>query len=270
MASLQSHQAMYGYIIKLVEQHIETEDDMLILEALKHNDIKHACQAIRDAGSGEVTFQHLTLRFGSDAEQSVYQFDLSTKVKYSLDLFSLYLALRQTNFQLETFHPDLISNVVVPIQTSALLWKPGKVFFEQVIICHKKPFSHVIPSLQLSSEQEDTEATHHLIEEIREYAYSLWFEVSPPCPELEQIIALSPSMLKLSVSMECKENQRAFLPVVRLLRKHKVKWVASRVASQKELNQYKLLGARYYFGYFSDIPTALSFKTFSNEDDYWQ
>lgn len=269
MVNLNSHQAMYGYIIKLMEEHVETEDDMLLFEALKHNDIKHACQAIRDTRSGEVEFQHLTLRFGGDGEQSVYQFDLSQNIKYCLDLFSLYLALRQTRFQLETFHPDLISNVVVPLQVQALTWQPGNVFFEQVVQCHKKAFAHVIPSLQMGDESSLLPAATHLVEQIDEFAYALWFEVTPPCPLFERIAQFKPAMLKLSVSLEDKENRQAFLPIVRLLKKHKLNWVASRVASQKELNQYKLLGASYYFGYFSDIPTSLSFKTFENENEVW-
>lgn len=269
MVNLNSHQAMYGYIVKLMEEHVETEDDMLLFEALKHNDIRHACQAIRETRSGEVEFQHLTLRFGGDGEQSVYQFHLSRKIQFCFDLFSLYLALRQTRFQLETFHPDLISNVVVPLQTEALTWPAGNLFFEQVIQHHKKAFEHVIPSLQLNNDLELSSETVHLIEQIDQYAYALWFEVAPPCPLFERIAQFHPAMLKLSVSLENKENRQAFLPIAKLLKKHKLKWVASRVASQKELNQYKLLGASYYFGYFSDIPTSLSFKTFDAENDLW-
>ncbi|MCG9597146.1 diguanylate phosphodiesterase [Vibrio sp. Isolate25] len=267
MANLNSHQAMYSYIAKLMEEHLETEDDQLIHQALIHNDIRHACQAIRAANSGEVEFQHLTLRFGGDGEQSVYQFNLSQQVKYCLDLFSLYLALRQTHFQLETFHPDLISNVVVPLQVEALIWPPGEYFLEQVILCHKKALTHVIPSLQLSHSLGFDSSVESLIECVEEYAYALWFEVTPPYPLLEQLACYQPAMLKLSVSLEEKQDRMALLPIVRFLKKYKLKWVASRVASQKELNQYKLLGASYYFGYFSDIPTPLSFKTFASEYD---
>jgi EAL domain-containing protein (putative c-di-GMP-specific phosphodiesterase class I) len=67
-------------------------------------------------------------------------------------------------------------------------------------------------------------------------------------------------MVKVSVSLKEKQDRQAFLPIVKLLRRHKLKWVASRVATQTELNQYKLLGAHCYFGYFSDIPTSLSFR----------
>lgn len=268
MDNLNSHQAMYGYIIKLMEEHAETTDDELLFEALKHNDIKHACQAIREIRSEEVEFQHLTLRFGGEGEQSVYQFDLSENIQYCLDLFSLYLAIRQTQFQLETFHPDLISNVVVPLKIDALNWPQGQTFFQQVVQCHGKAFAHVIPSLQMSDNGFTTE-TYQLIEKIEQSAYSVWFEVSPPCDRLEHIAALKPAMLKLSISLADKENGQVLIPVIKQLRKNKIKWVASRVASQKELNQYKLLGASYYFGYFSDIPTALSFKTFENDSEVW-
>lgn len=269
MDNLNSHQAMYGYIIKLMQEHAETTDDALLFEALQHNDIKHACQAIREIRSEEVEFQHLTLRFGGDGEQSVYQFDLSQNIQYCLDLFSLYLAIRQTQFQLETFHPDLISNVVVPLRLDALDWPQGQTFFEQVVQCHGKAFAHVIPSLQLNSAQGFNPQALLLIEKIEQSAYSVWFEVSPPCEMLGQIAALKPAMLKLSISLEEKENRQALIPVIKQLRKNKIRWVASRVASQKELNQYKLLGASYYFGYFSDIPTALSFKTFESDSEVW-
>lgn len=269
MDNLNSHQAMYGYIITLMEEHAETADDVLLFEALKHNDIKHACQAIRDTRSEEVVFQHLTLRFGGDGEQSVYQFDLSQNIQYCLDLFSLYLALRQTQFQLETFHPDLISNVVVPLQVEALDWPAGQHFFDQVVQCHGKAFAHVIPSLQLNPSRGFTSSIYQLIEKIDQFAYSVWFEITPPSELFEQIAALKPAMLKLSISLEDKENRLSLLPVIKQLKKNKITWVASRVASQKELNQYKLLGASYYFGYFSDIPTALSFKTFENDNEVW-
>ncbi|MDN3609460.1 diguanylate phosphodiesterase [Vibrio ostreicida] len=260
MANLNSQQALYGHIVTLMQEHLEKDDDHVVYEALTHNDIRHACQAIRQTDSGEIEFQHLTLRFGNDDEQSVDQFDLSPNVKYCLDLYSLSLALHQTGFQLDTFHPDLISNVVVPVQVEALIWGPGHAFFKQIIQGHKLALAHVIPALQLSEQLGFNPAVVELIERIDNFAYALWFEVSPPCALLESLTQFKPSMLKLAVSLDTKHDRNAFLPIVRYLKKHKLKWVASRVASQKELNQYKLLGASYYFGYFSDIPTSLSFK----------
>lgn len=38
---------MYDYLCDLALQHIVTDDDQLVFDALKHNDIQHACQAIR-------------------------------------------------------------------------------------------------------------------------------------------------------------------------------------------------------------------------------
>jgi hypothetical protein len=255
---------MYRYIIGLFKNNLETDDDILLFEALEHNDIKHACQAIREAYSGEVIYQHLTLRFGENAEQSVYQYQLSTQIKYCLDLFSFYLALRQSRFQLETFHPDFINNVVVPIQLNALTWPPGQYFLSQLFSHHKKALAHVIPSIQIQSDIESVESIAPLLEKIEGYAHTFWFEVSPPYDQFEQLMVFKPSMVKVSVSLKEKQDRQAFLPIVKLLRRHKLKWVASRVATQTELNQYKLLGAHYYFGYFSDIPTSLSFRHIDN------
>ncbi len=270
MASLKSYQAITLYIDKLMETHLETEDDRLVHHAFRHNDIRHACQAIRETRSGDVKFQHLTLRFGGGGEQSVYQFELSKKIAYCLDLYSLYLALRQTQFQMETFHPDLISSVVVPLELEALTWQPGREFFAQVLQCHKRAFSHVIPSLQLNEQSIASPDGQNLIEQIREFAHALWCEAVAPCSYLEQLKTFKPDVLKLAITLEDKESRMAYLPIIRFVKKHNIQWVASRVVCQKELSQYRLLGANYYFGYFSDIPTPLSLTNFGSENNNWQ
>lgn len=265
MVNLISTKAMYDYLCGLALQHIVTDDDQLVFDALKHNDIQHACQAIRETKTGEVEYQHLTLRFGLRGEQSVYQFQLSEQMQYCLDLYSLYLALRQTQFQLETFHPDLISNVVVPIRIDALLWQPGAHFLNQMIQFHNAAFQHVIPSLQADETLCLHDRVTPLVEQLKDNAFALWFEVSTHQTHFERITEFAPDMIKLSVTMENKQEQHAFLPIARFLRGNHISWVAGRVASQSELNRYRLLGASYYFGYFSDIPTSLSFKSFDDE-----
>lgn len=265
MDNLISNKAMYDYLCCLAEEHIVTEDDKLVFDALKHNDIQHACQAIRETKTGEVEYQHLTLRFGSRGEQSVYQFELSEQMLFCLDLYSLYLALRQTQFQLEAFHPDLISNVVVPIHVDALLWQPGAHFLEQMIQFHNAGFQHVVPSLQADKVLCLHERVGTLVEQLKENAFALWFEIATNQIHFEHIVDFEPDMIKLSVTIENKEDQHAFLPIARFLRRNQFPWVAGRVASQVELNRYRLLGASYYFGYFSDIPTSLSFQSFDDE-----
>lgn len=265
MANLISTQTMYKYICDLAQGHIETDDDELVFNALKHNDIKHACQAIREVKTGEVEFQHLTLRFGARGEQSVYQFTLSTHMQYCLDLFSLYLALRQTQFQLEAFHPDLISNVVVPVHVEALLWPAGSHLLKQMMQFHSSSFQHVIPSLQGDEILCLHERVLSLTKQLKENAYALWFELSTTQVHFEHITKFEPDMLKLSATIEDKQQQQNLLPLARFLRNHRYAWVAGRVASQTELNRYRLLGASHYFGYFSDIPTSLSFKSFEEE-----
>lgn len=274
MANLTSNQSLYRYLRKLIEQHIVTEDDALIFEAFQHNEIQHACQAIRDVDSDDVELQHLTIRYGTDEEKNIYQFDLSEEFSYCLDLFSLTIALRQAKFQQETFHPDLISSVVVPIRAEALLWGPGKILLEQVARFHKKVFVHVILSLQVDFTTTSTEDVAQLVELIRgkdeDNPFPVWFEISDPTEKFQSIAAYKPDMLKILVPIATKADRSAFLPVMRFLRQHKFEWVAGRVASQVELNQYRVLGASYYFGYLTDIPTPLSFQSFDKaKEDFW-
>ncbi|MGR5236472.1 EAL domain-containing protein [Vibrio alfacsensis] len=261
MVNLISAQAMFEYLCKLAQEHIETDDDQLVFDALQHNDIKHACQAIREVKTGEVEFQHLTLRFGARGEQSVYQFTLSHHMQYCLDLFSLYLAVRQIQFQNETFHPEMVSNVVVPIQIDALLWPPGARFLDQLVKFHLKAFKHIVPSLQGNDTLKQPELVLPLIAKLKGNAFALWFEVSAAQVQFEHLTEFEPDMIKLSAQIEDKSEHRAFLPIARFLRRYRYPWVAGRVSSQAELNRYRLLGAKYYFGYFSDIPTSLSFKS---------
>ncbi|WP_165312885.1 EAL domain-containing protein [Vibrio ziniensis] len=269
MAKLFSFQSLYNYLSDLIEKNVTTDDDAMVFEAFKHNDIRHACQAIRETAMGEVEYQHLTLRFGSRGEQSVYQFELSDKMAYCLDLYSLYLALRQTRFQLDTFHPSLISNVVVPLRGDTLLWPHGKFFVEQLFEHHMETFSHIVPSIQVQFPLSSADELKLFVEQIQKAAYAVWFELYAPCEDFEQVTLFKPDMIKLAVTLENKEDRQAFLPIARFLRQRRYKWVAGRVASKIELNQYRLLGASYYFGYFSDIPTSMSFRNFDvSDNDY--
>lgn len=265
MANLNTTQAIFDYLHQLIEQHIVTEDDQLIFDAYCQNDIRHSCQAIRNANTSEVELQHLTLRFGSQGEQSVYQFDLSPPVLMCLDLYSLFLAIRHTQFQLEMFHPDLISNVVLPIQVETLLWEPSSHFLREIVRHHAEAFRHVVPSLQGDEILADKPRIQAPIDWLRKNTYALWFEVSTTHLHFERIADYAPDMIKLVVTLEDKQDRKAFLPIARFLRRHHYPWVAGRVACQIELNRFMLLGASYYFGYFSDIPTSLSFKAFDEK-----
>ncbi len=250
-----------------MKAHVETEDDQLVFEAFENNDIRHACQAIRATKGGDVEFQHLTLRFGSQNEQSVYQFNMSDTMSYCLDLYSLYLALRQTQFQLETFHPDLISNVVVPIRVEALLWEHGQDFINNVMKFNAHAFAHLVPSLQMPMNMARTGVIDKLIEDFKERAYAVWFEASARDSDYTLISYYKPHAIKLSSTLDNKEDRTALLPLIRFFKRYNFPWIASRVGTQAELNQYRLLGASYYFGYFSDIPTTVSFKTFKELDN---
>ncbi|MDD1781879.1 diguanylate phosphodiesterase [Enterovibrio sp. ZSDZ35] len=254
----------------LIRKHAKTDDDKLLYDALSQNDVHHVCQAIRETASGEVAYQHVTLRFGSRGEQSVYQFDLSEELKYALDLFSLYLALRQSRFQLDTYHPDLINKIVVPIDSRALIWPSGQRLLNQMIKCDAEAFALLIPSLILPDDAEQQNAAIPLLSKLRAYAAELCFDISDPNYNLTFIAQHLPDKVKLAISLEHKEDRAALLPFIRFFRSHRVSWIAGRVASQNELNQYRLLGASHYFGYFSDIPTSISFKsfeTYSKDED---
>nr|WP_062713610.1 EAL domain-containing protein [Grimontia marina] len=250
----------------LIEQHVDTEDDMLILDAFRQNDIKHVCQAIRDVKTADVVYQHVTLRFGSRGEQSVYRFELSEGMRFALDLYSLYLALRQSRFQIDTFHPSLLNHIVVPIDANALLWRKGHEALQQMLALDKRAFRFVIPSLQIQMPEKSHPQLVSLIARMRAHAGALWFDISIPCQQLEFMRKHLPDRVKLAISLDSKTDRHALLPVVRFLRTHKMPWVAGRVASQGELSQYRLLGATHYFGYFSDIPVSMSFKPLTDQE----
>lgn len=274
MANLTSNQSLYRFLRKQIEEQIVTEDDQLIFDAFLNNEIQHACQPIRDIFDDDIEYQHLTIRYGSEDENNVYKYDLSEEFSYCLDLFSLIIALRQAQFQTETFHPDLINSVVVPIRAEALLWGPGKSMLEQVVRFHKKIFLHVILSLQLDCSAVSKEDAQMLVQLIRgkdeDNPFPVWVEINTPSANLQYVPSLKPDMLKISVPMATKEDRSAFLPIMRFLRQQKTKWVAGRVASQAELNQYKLLGASLYFGYLTDLPNPLSFQSYEKKkEDFW-
>ncbi|NMT50469.1 diguanylate phosphodiesterase, partial [Vibrio parahaemolyticus] len=99
-------------------------------------------------------------------------------------------------FQLEAFHHDLISNVVVPIRVDALLWEPGVYFLEQTIQFHSSAFQHVIPSLQADETLCDRDKVATLTKKLKENAYSLWFEVATSQVNFERVADFSPDMIK--------------------------------------------------------------------------
>lgn len=141
MANLTSNQSLYRFLRKQIEEQIVTEDDQLIFDAFLKNDIQHACQPIRDIFDDDIEYQHLTIRYGSEDENNVYKYDLSEEFSYCLDLFSLIIALRQAQFQTETFHPDLINSVVLPIRAEALLWGPGKPCWNRWRVSTRRSFA---------------------------------------------------------------------------------------------------------------------------------
>ncbi|NLS13712.1 diguanylate phosphodiesterase [Vibrio sp. SM6] len=246
----------------LVRKYAQSDEDKALYEALSHNDVQHVAQAIRQTKSGEVEFQHLTLRCGERSEQSVHQLELSTEFKYALDLFSLYLALRYCRFQLDTYHPELVNKVVLPLNIDALTWAPGNRVLQQMIRADAEAFAYIIPSLILGEAPEASAANANVIATLRAYVETLCYDIHLPFQAMTFLQSHQPDMLKISLSIDDQTQRAALLPLMRFLRSHPLPWIAGRVTSQKELNQYSALGSSYYFGYFSDLPTSISFRSF--------
>lgn len=261
MDSLTNHDALYNFVRNLAPSLARTKDDAIIIDAFQCNDIRHVCQAIRDTQTNEVKYQHLTLRFGGNSEQSVYCFDLSRQMTFCLDLYSLYLAVKHISFQLEAFHPDMISNLVVPIQAETLNWPLGQAFLQQLFTHHSEAMSYITPCVQLHTSNLDPMTLSSNIASLSNKATSLWVDIHTPTEYLEFLEQCKPDAIKVSQPLETKEMRAGLIPIVRFVRKHNINFIAGRVATQKDLNQFKLLGASYYFGYISDIPTSVSSRT---------
>ncbi|WP_428773762.1 diguanylate phosphodiesterase [Vibrio sp.] len=269
MDSFTSLRSIERQISRLMLKQVTSDDDKLVYDAFCANDIRQASQAIRSAKNGDVVYQHLSLRFGGNGEQSVFEFDLSEPMRSCLDLFSLYLALRQVHFQLETFHPDLISELVVPLHINAVQWPDASRLWRQILRQHRKELVHLIPSIQFNP-GESPQDLHSSLAPLRELTHALWYEIRSPEQVLEPLATDKPDAIKLSLSLETKHDREALLPVLKFLRRHKLTWVAARVGCQNELNQFKMLGATYYFGYFSDIPVLQGFKSLNQPvDNSW-
>jgi EAL domain-containing protein (putative c-di-GMP-specific phosphodiesterase class I) len=262
--NLTSYKALFLYVLRLIEDSAETEDDEKLAELLSKDEICHASQPIRDCRSDDIHYQYITLRYGEKKDESVFALDLSEKVRSALDLFALYLAIRQTQFELETFHPDLLNNVVVAVNASTLLWPKGQHFVEQLMIHHKKPLSMIVPSLYITQEQAHLPLIREGVSKLQEKVHEIYFDVHLPVMNLDYLAPYRPRVIKVSNSLEDQSEKRALLPIIRYLKRTKTTLIAGRVTSQITLQQYKMLGAKYYFGYVTDIPTPVKFKGFDD------
>ncbi|WP_318472563.1 hypothetical protein [Photobacterium leiognathi] len=255
---------LYHYIQSIVPSLTRNNDDAILLDAFEQNDLRHVCQAIRETISNQVTYQHLTLRFGSNSEQSVYQFDVSKPVQFLFDLYSLYLAIRHIEFQLCTFHKDVINPLVVPINSETLSWPIGQSFINQVYQHHASAMKYIIPCVQLhdteNNECHNVMTLNANLESLKKKAVQLWVDIIPPTQYLETIKTIKPDAIKTSHILNDDHKRSGLIPVIRFIRKNNTLFIAGRVGSQHELNQYRLLGAQYYFGYISDIPVSVSMR----------
>lgn len=265
MANFNSLRILFRVLSLQMKKNATTDDDKRVVQELNNNTIHQVEQAIRDVHSNEVRYQHLTLRFGRD--QNIHDLDLSPEMENCLDLYSLYLALRQARFQLETFHPDLISQLVVPLRMRSLLWLTGSQFFDQLLRQHGDAFAYMIPALKVEGDEWEQVQSARRIEQIREHAAALWFELVPPGEFLEACVRFKPDMIKLALALDDPNERANLLPIIRLVRKHRFSWTAGRIENQIELNQCRLLGADCYFGYVSDIPTSVDFHPIDDEEE---
>lgn len=260
MDNLYKRQALSRYLMRLLPKEAQNEDDEYLIDTLKKDEIQHACQAIRHTRSDKVTYQHLTLRFEKESEKRVYALDMSAQTRYCLDLCSITLALQQIGFQLETIHPDMIDPLVVPLQSDTLLWQDASLFIKRLYSSHPKEMPYLIPSIQLHTSDIDTQALDPMLEYFRENAPALWLDIKSPTPYLNFVEHFEPDAIKISQAFTDSAAKVGLLPIVKLIRRHNYTLVAGQVSSQNELNHMKKLGAKYYFGYISDIPTPISFK----------
>ncbi|WP_318483395.1 hypothetical protein [Photobacterium leiognathi] len=255
---------LYRYIKSIIPSLTRNNDDAILLDAFEQNDLRHVCQAIRETISNQVAYQHLTLRFGSNSEQSVYQFDVSKPVQFLFDLYSLYLAIRHIEFQLCTFHKDVINPLVVPINSETLSWPIGQGFINQVYQHHSSAMKYIIPCVQLhdteNNECHNVMTLNANLESLKKKAVQLWVDIIPPTQYLETIKTIKPDAIKTSHILNDDHKRSGLIPVIRIIRKNNTLFIAGRVGSQHELNQYRLLGAQYYFGYISDIPVSVSMR----------
>ncbi|PSX10717.1 EAL domain-containing protein [Photobacterium angustum] len=262
--TLHTMDELYSYIQGIIPSLTRNNDDAILLDAFDQNDISHVCQAIRETTTNQVTYQHLTLRFGSNNEQSVYQFDVSKPVQFLFDLYSLYLAIRHIEFQLSTFHKDIINPLVVPINSETLSWPIGQGFINQVFQHHSVAMQYIIPCVQLhdmdNSECHNMMTLNANLESLKKKAIKLWVDIIPPTRYLEIINNIKPDAIKTSHILNDDHKRSGLIPVIRFIRKNNTLFIAGRVGSQHELKQYRLLGAQYYFGYVSDIPISVSMK----------
>ncbi len=254
---------------RLIEKHIETDDDAIIFEAFAQNDIRHVCQAIRHTRTSEVSYQHMTLRSGGSGEQSVYRFGLSNPVKYALDIYSLYLGMRETRFQQGTFHPELITPIVIPVDINALLWKEGNRLLKQLFLFDRKAFQRMIPAIQISCGLQKDKSVCQLLDTIKKYSQEVWFEVCFQCHFPDFIDTFQPSKVKLAKTFsqqhEGENTQSQLREMVKFFRKNNLEWIVGRITTENELRQFRNLGASHYFGFFSDIPTSLSTTNFDHQ-----
>ncbi|GAB6261800.1 hypothetical protein L4174_007265 [Photobacterium sp. CCB-ST2H9] len=259
MAKLFTDTALGEHTRGLLIQAARTPDDFILLEAMQHNDIRHACQPIRHTESNEVTFQHLTLRFGSNNEQSVYRFDLSDEMRYALDLFGLLLAIRHIKFQQETILPSLINPLVVPLQAETLLnWEPGHQFLAALYDYHGSAMRDIVPCIQLFQPDLNQTRLNELLSWLHDASTAVWVDLRLPTPYLPLLEKTSPAAIKVAQMNEDTSFKQGLLPVIRFLRQNDIDFVAGRVATQHDLIRFRRLGAGYYFGYISDIPTSFS------------
>lgn len=259
MAKLFTDAALGEHARGLLIQAARTPDDHILLEAMQHNDIRHVCQPIRHTETNEVTFQHLTLRFGSNNEQSVYRFDLSEEMRYALDLFGLLLAVRHIKFQQETIHASLINPLVVPLQVETLLkWEPGQHFLSSLFEHHSQAMQDVVPCIQLFQSGLDSEQLGQLLGWLHDVCPAYWVDIRLPTAYLPLLERYSPAAIKIAQFNEDTTFKQGLLPVIRFLKQCHVEFVAGRVATQYDLVRFRRLGAGYYFGYISDIPTSFS------------
>ncbi|WP_415721200.1 hypothetical protein [Photobacterium ganghwense] len=257
MDNLTQLNTLRAFVLGLMPAAVSHKDDSIVLDALRYNDIRHVCQAIRHTQSDDEHFQHLTLRFGGNSEQSVYRFALSETMRISLDLYSLYLAVRLIRCQLDVYRPATIHAVVVPLQSETVSSPQGQQFLREIYRQHSAAMAHIIPCIQLIHSLPPVPALTQQLHWLRAQSDRLWFELNTPSEHLVYTRAFHPDAIKVSQPLTSEASRDGLEPIAAFTREQQIDFIAGRVGTRQDLHHYRSLGASYYFGYIRDIPSTV-------------
>ena len=256
MDKLKTIEQVERYIYQLLPQKGKNNDEVTLLNNINYSKCCHASQAIRKMDTHEVRYYHLTLRMDQQAVQSPFKLNLSPSFLCSFDLLSLYIAIKELQVY-EKYKFDL-PNIkrVVPIRLETLAWPNCKYLLSQLRMFHGKYLAQIIPSVQITKENFSEISFQFNINSLKNHFEEIWYELDYQYSPLDVLYIQLPDLVKfiLQPNQEIDENlQHAFL---KRLQKHNLPFVVGRIDSSKTLNEFKLKGSSFYFGFIKDYPAC--------------